>query len=337
MIYVVLFFLAFALLLYVVLAGADFGAGILEFFSSKKNQKITKKTLYRVMGPVWEANHIWIIIILVILWVAFPYYYHPIMIALHIPFTLILMGITLRGVSFVFRHYDAYQDKSQVIYDRMFKISSLLTPIFLGITFGAMINGKIILNGEADFKTLYIHPWLSVFPVLIGLFFASLCCFLSAILLIGAAEEENRNLYIKKSIIATITVVILGLIALIYGYIQELKFIIDFLKNPYALLLIFTSAILLIPLWISIKKGFIVSSRILAGIQVIFIITAAVSSHFPDLLITSQGTISILENLPPKKVISTLGISLIIGGIIILPGLFHLFKSFKMIKILERE
>ena len=67
MLYVVLFFLAVSLLLYVVLAGADFGSGIVELFSSKKNQEKTKKTVYRVMGPIWEANHIWIIIIIVIL------------------------------------------------------------------------------------------------------------------------------------------------------------------------------------------------------------------------------------------------------------------------------
>ena len=54
---VVLFFLGFSLLLYVLLGGADFGAGIIELISSKTNQDITKKTVYRVMGPVWEANH----------------------------------------------------------------------------------------------------------------------------------------------------------------------------------------------------------------------------------------------------------------------------------------
>ena len=98
MLYVVLFFLMFSLLLYVVLAGADFGAGIIELFSSKNNQSITKKTVYRVMGPVWEANHIWIIILMVILWVGFPDFYNVLVVYLHIPLTLILLGITLRGL-----------------------------------------------------------------------------------------------------------------------------------------------------------------------------------------------------------------------------------------------
>jgi cytochrome d ubiquinol oxidase subunit II len=82
MLYVVLFFLLVSLLLYVILAGADFGAGIVELFSSEQNQKITKKTVYSVMGPVWEANHIWIIILVVILWVGFPEFYNVLVVSL---------------------------------------------------------------------------------------------------------------------------------------------------------------------------------------------------------------------------------------------------------------
>ena len=115
MLYVVLFFLIFSLYLYVVLGGADYGAGIVELFSSEENQKITKKTIYRVMGPVWEANHIWIIILVVILWVGFPEFYNVLVVYLHIPLTLVLLGITMRGVAFVFRHYDAFKDKSQIL------------------------------------------------------------------------------------------------------------------------------------------------------------------------------------------------------------------------------
>ena len=80
MLYIVLFFLLFSLLLYVLLGGADFGAGIVELFSSAKNKEHTRDTIYRVMGPIWEANHIWLIIMLVILWVAFPAYFNIIII-----------------------------------------------------------------------------------------------------------------------------------------------------------------------------------------------------------------------------------------------------------------
>ncbi|WP_299223455.1 cytochrome d ubiquinol oxidase subunit II [uncultured Aquimarina sp.] len=340
MLYVVLFFLIFSLYLYVVLGGADYGAGIVELFSSEENQKITKKTIYRVMGPVWEANHIWIIILIVILWIAFPAYYNILVVNLHIPLTIVLLGVTLRGVAFVFRHYDAVIDNSQKLYDAMFKISSLITPIFLGMVFGGLISGEIKLTEDVSTLTFYeafVRPWCNVFSILVGLFFASLCAFLSSVLLIGESEPGKENIYVRKATIATIVVFVMGLMTFIYGYTNESTFVNGFIKDPYAIGAMVISGLLLIPLWITIKKGRRVLSRLFAGLQVFLILLAAFVSHFPNIIITETHSISLLENIAPDSVINVLGISLIIGGAVILPGLFHLLKSFKMIKILEQH
>ena len=338
MLYVVLFFLIFSLYLYVVLGGADYGAGIVELFSSKENQKITKKTIYRVMGPVWEANHIWIIILIVILWIAFPFYYNILVISLHIPLTIVLLGVTLRGVAFVFRHYDAIIDNSQKLYDTMFKISSLITPIFLGMVFGGLIGGKIRIVEDVSSLTFYeafMEPWFNIFSILVGFFFATLCAFLSAVLLIGESEKGTENIYIRKATIATIVVFVMGLLTFIYGYSNKYAFVEGFIRDRYAVAAVVISGLLLIPLWMAIKKGSRVLSRFLAGLQVFLILLAAFVSHFPYIIITETGTVNLLENIAPESVIRVLGISLIIGGSLILPGLFHLLKSFKMIKILE--
>ncbi|WP_438712660.1 cytochrome d ubiquinol oxidase subunit II [Aquimarina muelleri] len=340
MLYVVLFFLMFSLYLYVVLGGADYGAGIIELFSSKENQKITKKTIYRVMGPVWEANHIWIIILIVILWIAFPVYYNIMVVHLHIPLTIILLGVTLRGVAFVFRHYDAVIDNSQKLYDGMFMVSSLITPIFLGIVFGALISGKINIVEDISTLTFYeafIMPWCNLFSILVGLFFAALCAFLSSVLLIGESTGKNARIYVRKSIIATIIVVLLGLVTFGYGYISGNVFVKDFIRSPLALIAVILSGVLLYPLKRMIKKGNTVWSRSLAGIQVFLILLAAIIAHFPDIIITTNSSVSLIEKIAPDSVIKALGISLIIGGAVILPGLFHLLKSFKMIKILEQN
>ncbi|MBQ4822463.1 cytochrome d ubiquinol oxidase subunit II [Aquimarina sp. MMG016] len=340
MLYVVLFFLIFSLYLYVVLGGADYGAGIVELFSSEENQKITKKTLYRVMGPVWEANHIWIIILIVILWIAFPVYYNIMVVHLHIPLTIVLLGVTLRGVAFVFRHYDAVIDNSQRLYDAMFKISSLVTPIFLGMVFGTLISGEIKIVDDIatlSFYEAFVRPWFNVFSVLIGLFFAALCAFLSSVLLIGESEGGKENIYIRKARIATIVVFVVGLITFGYGYISDYVFVKDFIKNPYSVISMLLSGLLLIPLWLTIKNGRRILSRLFAGLQVFLILLAALISHFPDIVITETGSISLIDNIAPDSVINALGIALIIGGTLILPGLFHLLKSFKMIKILERN
>ncbi len=340
MLYVVLFFLMFSLYLYVVLGGADYGAGIVELFSSEENQKITKKTIYRVMGPVWEANHIWIIILIVILWIAFPAYYNILVVHLHIPLTIVLLGVTLRGVAFVFRHYDAIIDNSQKLYDIMFKISSLITPIFLGMVFGALISGKIQLTDDISNLTFYeafVKPWLNVFSFLVGLFFAALCAFLSAVLLIGESVQGEENIYIRKATIATVVVFVIGLLTFIYGYVNEYMFVNIFIKDLYAVSAMVISGLLLIPLWLTIKKGRRVLSRLFAGLQVFLILIAALIPHFPNIIITETHGVSLLKNIAPDSVINVLGVSLTIGGAIIIPGLFHLLKSFKMIKILDQH
>jgi cytochrome d ubiquinol oxidase subunit II len=340
MLYVVLFFVVLSFFLYVLLGGADFGAGILELFSSADHKKSIKKTVYSVLGPVWEANHIWIIILIVILWIAFPIFYNVIIVYLHIPLTLVLLGITLRGVAFVFRHYDAVKDKSQLLYDRMFEFSCLVTPIFLGMTFGGLVSGNIIMledTPNAGFAEVYIHPWLQWFPILTGFFFSALCVFLSATFLIGEAKDYEKRMYMRKAGIATIAVVVIGMATLLAGYLAENKFTHDFLNNYYALGSVALSGLLLYPLWRVIQKGRIIWCRFLAGTQVLLILFAAIGTHFPNLIITKTTQISLLDERAPDSVINVLGISLLIGGALIIPGLLHLLKSFRMIKVLEER
>jgi len=335
---IVLLFLVFSVLLYAILAGADYGAGILELLSSKKDQENTKKTIYRVIGPVWEANHVWIIITIVILWVAFPNFYNIIVVYLHVPITLMLIGVTLRGVAFVFRHYDAYKDNSHQLYDWLFRFSSLFTPIMIGCIFGAMIGGKIDLETtNKTFLEIYITPWFNTFSVLIGIFFTALCTFLSSILLIGESNNASRKTFVNKALYTTIFVVVIGFITLIYGYFNNLEFVLRLIQNVWALILMGVSAILLYPLWTAIKNQNAILSRFLAGLQMVIILSVPAVEFYPELIFTTTGNISLLDNIAPKSVLKVLAIMLLIGGTLILPGLFHLFKSFKMIKVLDRS
>ena len=340
MLYIVLLFVVLSFFLYVLLGGADFGAGTLELFSGPEHKKSIKKTVYSVMGPVWEANHIWIIILIVVLWIAFPDFYNIIIVYMHIPLTLILLGITLRGVAFVFRHYDAVKDKSQHLYDRMFEFSCLVTPIFLGMTFGALLNGDIQTLEQApnaNFYDLYIYPWLQPFPILTGFFFSALCVFLAATFLIGEAKDYEKRMYMRKAGIAIIAVVFIGLVTILTGYFQGNEFTQEFISNPLAIGAVTLSGILLYPLWHAIRIGRIIWCRFLTGLQVLLILFAAIGTHFPYLIITKHSAVSLLDHAAPDKVMQVLGISLIIGGTLIIPGLLHLLKSFRMIKVLEER
>jgi cytochrome d ubiquinol oxidase subunit II len=277
---------------------------------------------------------------LVILWVAFPAYFNIIIIYLHIPLTLVLLGITLRGVAFVFRHYDAVVDKSQFWYNWLFRIGSFFTPVFLGMSFGALIGGKIIITEDYEnygFYDLFMQHWLNIFSLLVGLFYAALCAFLASTLLIGEAEGKARKHYARNSAFFTSVLVVLGFILISFGYFSDIKFAEDFIHNPVSLACVAFSGILLFPLWEFIKKEYRIASRYLAVFQVILVLFAALYAHFPYIIITANEEVSLLANLAPEATISNLAIMLLIGGFIILPGLFHLMRSFNMIKVLEKN
>ncbi|HWZ35991.1 MAG TPA: cytochrome d ubiquinol oxidase subunit II, partial [Mucilaginibacter sp.] len=149
MLTVVIIFLFFAILLYFLLGGADFGAGIIELFTSDNNKSRTRATMYQAIGPIWEANHMWLIIAVVILFVGFPDIYSNMCTYLHIPLLAMLMGIIARGTAFAFRNYDAIKgERTQALYNNIFVYSSFLTPLFLGIIAGSALSRQIDFDSK---------------------------------------------------------------------------------------------------------------------------------------------------------------------------------------------
>ncbi|MEH6408722.1 MAG: cytochrome d ubiquinol oxidase subunit II, partial [Leeuwenhoekiella sp.] len=125
----VIIILGISVVLYTLLGVADFGAGIVEIFIGKKGQE----TIAKAIGPVWEANHMWLILIVVILFNGFPKVYTVFSTALHIPILIFLIGVIARGTAFVFRHYDAFTDKSEKYYSIIFRYGSVIAVVFLGV------------------------------------------------------------------------------------------------------------------------------------------------------------------------------------------------------------
>src|SRR5690349_2087673 len=147
MLILIIIILGVSFILYTLLGGADFGAGIIETFAGQKGER----TVSRAMAPVWEANHVWLILAVVILFTGFPAVYASISLVLHIPLMLVLIGIIFRGCAFTFRHYDIATDTAHKYYSVFFKLSSFVTPFFLGVTLAAMILGRITFDTDAGF------------------------------------------------------------------------------------------------------------------------------------------------------------------------------------------
>jgi cytochrome bd ubiquinol oxidase subunit II len=330
MVYVVIAFLWVSILLYLLFGGADFGAGIIELFTSDNNKNRTSDTMSRTIGPIWEANHMWLIIVIVILFTGFPDIYASVSTYLHIPLLIMLLGIIARGTAFAFRHYDAVEDYTQVIYNKVFRYSSFITPFFLGIIAASAVSGTI--NPDAhNFADAYIFSWLHFFSVAVGLFTVCICGYLAAVFLIGETlTPAERRRYIIKARSMNIGAVVSGALVFLAATHDHIPLTDWLFGNPVGITAIAIAIVALVTQWIMIREGHKIIIRLLAGIQVTMLLLATTFFHYPRIILLSGGKyLSLMEHHGDEKAIESLGLALLIGSAFILPALFYLIYSFQ--------
>ncbi|WP_114789357.1 cytochrome d ubiquinol oxidase subunit II [Niabella yanshanensis] len=329
MIYVVMAYLWASVLLYVLMGGADFGAGVLEFLSTSKSKDSTRKVMYRAIGPIWEANHMWLIIAIVILFVGFPVIYTTMSVYLHIPLTIMLLGIIARGTAFTFRNYDAVKDKMQVVYSKTFMYSSIITPLFLGIIAGSAVSGRID-PGAANFLDAYIFSWLAPFPVAVGIFTVTICGFLAAIFIIGETRsEEDTKRFVTKSKHMSIAALAAAALVFIAARVEDIPLEHWLFGNPVSIICVILAIISLVWMWASLFTRQTKLIRVIAGAQVSLLLVAITYEHYPVLVnLKNTEGLSLLAQQGAEKTIRALGIALLAGSVLILPSLFYLLYSF---------
>ncbi|WEA01813.1 cytochrome d ubiquinol oxidase subunit II [Mucilaginibacter sp. SJ] len=329
MLTVIIIFLWSSLLVYLLMGGADFGAGILELFARGRHRKGIQQAAYRAIGPIWEANHMWLIIAVVILFVGFPSVYYTVSIHLHIPLVIMLFGIIARGTAFTFRNYDAVHDQMQRVYDRIFIYSSFITPLFLGIIIGSAVGGTID-PGSSDFRSAYLDGWLNWFSVCVGFATVCLCGLLAAIYLIGVVSENNERRYLVRRIrLFSISLLGWGIAALMIAAHRQLPLAGFLWAGTLQQVMTCGSMVSLVMLWIALNRGKIIQMRLAAGGFLFFILVAATHSHYPGILLLKDGsTLSLLEEHAPERTITVLATALLGGSVLILPALVYLLYRF---------
>src|SRR6266571_88127 len=130
-----------ALNVYALLGGADFGGGVWDLLATGPRKQRQRELIADAIGPVWEANHVWLILALVLLFTCFPTAFARLGTLLHIPLSLVLIGIVLRGSAFTFWRYGGHGDEEQRRWGVVFAVASLITPLLLGTTVGAIASG----------------------------------------------------------------------------------------------------------------------------------------------------------------------------------------------------
>ncbi|PVG83878.1 cytochrome D ubiquinol oxidase subunit II [Nocardioides gansuensis] len=173
--------------LYAVFGGADFGSGFFDAIAGGSRRGAEVRTLIdHSIGPVWEANHVWLIYVLVTWWTAFPETFAAAMTTLAVPLMLALLGIVLRGASFAFRKYAATLAQAR-LFGVVFAGSSLITPFFLGAVAGAIASGRVPAEGGGDL----FSSWLTPTSLFGGLIAVGTCAFLAGTFLVADAGRSG--------------------------------------------------------------------------------------------------------------------------------------------------
>ena len=184
-------FMFVALIFYAVTGDADYGGGMWDLLATGPRAGAQRDAIERAIGPIWEADHVWLILIVVILFTAFPPAFAAMMTALNIPFTLMLIGIVLRGSAFIFRKYDIKSQEVKQGWSMLFGAASFFTPFIQGVALGALSTGQIrIVDGRV--VSGFFAGWLTPFAFACGLFALALFAFLAATYLTADPSTESH-------------------------------------------------------------------------------------------------------------------------------------------------
>ena len=316
-----------ALVLYALMGGADFGGGLWDLFARGPRAARQRKIIADAIAPIWEANHVWLILVIVLLFTAFPRGFSAKMTALHIPLMAMLVGIVLRGSAFVFRRYDAKDDVVQRRWSLVFGVSSVLTPFLQGLCLGALASGAIRVE-RGQVTTGFFAGWTEVFALACGAFALALFAFLAAVYLTvdAANDPEVQNDFRRRALVAEIALAPIAALVFFAARAGGAPQMYEDLTRWWApWLLLWTSGFALTALFALWRRHFR-TARIAAIGQVTLILVGWSSAQFPHVIVPD---VNIYDDAAPEITLRLLVIALGFGAIVLLPSLYYLFHVFK--------
>jgi cytochrome d ubiquinol oxidase subunit II len=188
------------LVVYAVTGGADLGVGFWHWFARGARKDEQRKALSRAIAPIWEANHVWLIFVIVVLFSAFPKAFSALSIALHVPIALALIGIVFRGSAYAFHSYGIQLESTRERWEHVFAASSVITPVFLGLVVGGAASGEIrVVNGAV--ASGFFAGWTTPFALSVGLFSLALFAMLSAVYLAADTRGELAEDFRRRALV----------------------------------------------------------------------------------------------------------------------------------------
>ena len=321
-----------ALNAYVLLAGADFGGGVWDLLAFGRRRDRQRALVEHAIGPIWEANHVWLILVVVLLFTCFPPVFARLSIVLHVPLSLMLVGVVLRGSAFTLRSYGAVGDAEQRRWGTLFAIASTVTPVLLGVCVGAIAASRVGPVEASDWTSAYVRPWLAPFPLLIGALTLAAFAYLAAVYLTveatgetgaeaaGLADDFRRRALASGAAMVGLAVVALAIsrqAPLVHAALAR-----GAAAIPFHLALLASS---LVAGWALISRRFRLA-RVAAAAQVTIVLWGWAWAQAPwlvppDLTVTGSAAPPVTQRL---VLIGLAGGSVLLG-----PSLWYLFRLFK--------
>ena len=314
--------LLLALTAYAVLAGADFGGGVWDLFASGPRRKAQRIAIAAAMGPVWEANHVWLIFLLVGLFTAFPTVFAVLSTALFLPFTIALIGIILRGAAFTFQAHGEEAVGELAPWGFVFGAASIIAPAFLGAALAGVAMGAVHSSG-AQSVTAGWASWLGADLALLAI---ALAAYLAATYLMVETENDPplQADFRRRAFGAAMVSGILAVAGLVLAWRQAPLLWADLTGRSLWLLIIALAngPIAAFAVW----RGSPRIARVAVAAQMVFVLWAWAVGQWPALV---PPDFTIHGSAAPETTLRALTIIIAAGMVVLAPSLWLLFHVFK--------
>jgi cytochrome bd ubiquinol oxidase subunit II len=308
---------------YAVFGGADFGAGIWDLLAGGTDRgRKPRDVIDHAIAPVWEANHVWLIFIFVVLWTSFPTAYASITLTLFVPLTIAAVGIVFRGASFAFRK-TMFRDRDRRTFGAAFAISSLIVPYCFGAVAGAIATGRVPAGGKAGDP---IDSWINPTSVLGGVLAVVVVAYLAAAYLIYDAQrlgdEAMVEYFRRRGLVAAVVAGIVAAAGILILH-EDAPYLYDGLTSR-GLPVVIASTLCGLGSLVLLLRGDRMWARVAAVGAVAGIVAAWGVAQWPYIIPTSM---KISETAAPDGTLWAVFAAFGLACVIVLPGfalLYHL-------------
>jgi cytochrome bd ubiquinol oxidase subunit II len=312
-----------ALAAYAVLGGADFGAGFWDLTAGGARRGARLRGLaHRSMGPVWEANHTWLIVVLVILWTCFPHAFGPLMETLYVPLFLAAVGIIFRGTAYALRGEAASIAEARFL-GSIFALSSVVTPFFLGCAVGAVASGQVPVEGD---PSVPFSSWTGTTALWIGALAVVTGAYVAAVFLAAdsvRAEAPDLTIALRRRALGSGLVAGAMAIGGLFVLREDAPDLYDGLTSGGGLAMVIVSAAVgVLTLWLLWTNRFEVA-RYTSGVAVGSILAGWALAQRPYVL---PGELTLDEAAAGNTTLLATFIALVLALLVIVPAIALLFR-----------